>query len=292
MRDWFMLGSTACMLAVAIATAVIAFDNARVARLQSDIAASQRSIMVAEVQPEFVFDVRTYPGGNRHPSWLDPVPRRVKVQTRNIGARVRDFSVTPLVFIDLEMVEPNGYYGVHDVLLPDLPGALHSPVFRSGRGALDVMVMSGGRNEATMLSPALRRLYSSRHKTDGDTTWHERDFFHLYRILVADIRYVDMLGLRRSEAFVVGPSLAQRLPDAIATELRRTYAAKREAERVWASSDTSQRPQGAAQEMYAAMLRTHLSFPDDETLWGETELALGRGAETGAYINHYEWPVD
>lgn len=291
-RDWFMFGSTACVLTVAIATAVIAFDNARVARLQSDIAASQKSIMVAEVQPEFIFDVRTYPGGNSHPSWLDPVPRRIKVQTRNIGARVRDFSVTPLVFVDMEMLEPNGYYGVHDVLLPDLPGALHAPVFRSGKGALDVMYMNGGRDEATKLSPALRRLYSKRHKTDGDVAWHERGFFHLYRILIADIRYVDMLGVRRSEAFVVGPSLAQRLPDAIAAKLRESYAAKSKAETAWAASDTPQPPQSSAQEMYAALLRTHLSFPSDETLWGETELALGRGTETGAYINHYEWPLD
>lgn len=292
MRDWFMLASTACMLAVAIATAVIAFENARVARKQADIAASQKSIMVAQVQPEFVFDVRTYPGGKRHPGWLDPVPLRVKVQTRNIGARVRDFSVTPLVFIDMETFEPNGYYGVHDVLLPDLPGALHAPVFRSGKGALDVMYMNGGRDEATKVSPALRRLYSRRHKADGDAAWHERGFFHLYRILIADIRYVDMLGVRHLEAFVVGPSLAQRLPDAIAARLRASYAAKSKAETEWVASNTSQRQQSGAQDLYAALLRTHLSFPSDDTLWGETELALGRGTETGAYINHYEWPLD
>lgn len=292
MRDWFMPVSTACMLAVAIATAVIAFENARVAQKQSDIAASQKSIMVAQVQPEFVFDVRTYPGGNPHPSWLDPVPLRIKVQTRNIGARVRDFSIKPLVFIDMETFEPRGYYGVHDVLLPDRTGALHAPVFRSGKGVLDVMYMNGGRDEATKISPALRRLYSKRHKVDGDAGWHERGFFHLYRILIADIRYVDMLGVRRSEAFVVGPSLAQRVPDVIAARLRASYAAKSKAETEWVASNSPQREQDSAEELYAALLRTHLRFPSDDTLWGETERALGRGTETGAYINHYEWPLD
>ena len=291
-RDWFMPVSTACMLVVAVATAVIAFENARVAQRQSDIASSQKSIMVAQVQPEFVFDVRTYPGGNRHPSWLDPVPVRVKVQTRNIGARVRDFSLRPVVFIDMETFEPSGYYGVHDVLLPDQPGALHAPVFRSGEGLLDVMYMNGGRDEATKISPALRRLYSKRHKADGDSGWRERGFFHLYRILVADVSYVDMLGVRHSEAFVVGPSLTQRLPDGIAARLRTSYAAKSEAEAEWAASNLPRQEQDSAEELYAALLRTHLRFPSDDTLWGETELALGRGTETGAYINHYEWPID
>lgn len=276
---------------IAGASLYTGYQSWRAGARQERVARLQYEVMQAQVQPEFVLKVKTKIGRDFFPWLIVHWPSHVLVPVINDGFPVRDVRLYPMATIDIRIMEGDEVGG-HDLLVPIGDGTFVQWGFRSTKGTLANVGFGDFKKERQSIG-RLERLFLAARRNESSPLPPSYRPLQFNLIFCTIVKYVDALGARHRELYVIGPNVSERIPSDLADKIIRYWVGCARSNAAYLVIDMgSPARDSVAKRMWNATVKAYRRQPGADELWPAVETALARSGGTGVDVDPYTWPMD